>query len=289
MSTRIPRFIITKDEHPETFQVHDTISLSGDNLHHLVHVLRRRIGEEVEVVQENETAAFQGKIVEITTEHANVCLEHKIQLPYQPSVNIVVALSKAAVCDFIVEKSVELGATQISFFLANRSQGAFEGTKRLSRFNRVSQAAIKQSGASTNAPKISCFQTLEEALSALHNNKMAPSADEYRLLCIPSGENILNLLKKEPCHLEALSPESTSLSHKIAKKPAKDISLLEHSKKNAESSLIVGPEGGLTSEEIETSLKYGYLASSLGAKVLRTETAALLALSLVLLFRSQDC
>lgn len=45
--------------------------------------------------------------------------------------------------------------------------------------------------------------------------------------------------------------------------------------------LIIGPEGGLSNDEVELACKYGYLPLSLGPRILRTETAALTALSIL--------
>ena len=54
-------------------------------------------------------------------------------------------------------------------------------------------------------------------------------------------------------------------------------------KKNCSIALCIGPEGGFTKEEVEQSMGEGFLPISLGKRILRTETAAITALSLIMM------
>ena len=161
------------------------------------------------------------------------------------------ALAKAEKMDFVVQKATELGASRIVPLLAERAVVRVDparGSAKAERWRRSAQEAARQCGRS-DVPRVEEPQRWEAFLRGV--------AEE------PGRRGLL------------LDPEETSLRLGAAARGAGRILL------------AVGPEGGFTPQERESALRAGMLAAGLGPRVLRTETAGLAALSVVLHLRGE--
>ena len=161
------------------------------------------------------------------------------------------ALAKAEKMDFVVQKATELGASRIVPLLAERAVVRVDparGSAKAERWRRIAQEAARQCGRS-DVPRVEEPQRWEAFLRGV--------AEE------PGRRGLL------------LDPEETSLRLGAAARGAGRILL------------TVGPEGGFSPRERESALRAGMLAVGLGPRVLRTETAGLAALSVVLHLRGE--
>ena len=223
--------------------------LTGENARHIGYALRMRRGEQIAVCSCG--VDYQCEIAEITSDsvllkilsHEMTCAEPSIQ------VTLFQALPKSDKLEQIIQKTVELGVTEIVPVLTARcvsrmSAGDFQ--KKLPRYQRIAQAAAEQSG-----------RGIIPAVAPLHSLEMA--AERMASLDVP-----LVLYESESVR---------SISFAEVRTGAKTYGL------------TVGSEGGFDPEEIDLLCEKGVQPVWLGPRILRCETAPLTALS-VLMFRT---
>jgi 16S rRNA (uracil1498-N3)-methyltransferase len=224
----------------------EAIELEGEGLHHLIHVLRLSAGDAVEVF-DGKGRAFDGRIEAVTEKRARISLESARALARAGrSIALLQGLPKAAKLEWVLEKGTELGASAFVPVLTERGVvklTADRKTDKLKRWRRIVEQAARQCGRA-DVPTVQDPSPLLEAAGAL-----------------PHGTQLLILDEEE---------EILSLGRALALHP-----------KDAPLALVIGPEGGLTREEVAALVKLGGRSVSLGTLKLRTETAPLAALAII--------
>ena len=228
---------------PEDVTSHG-LTLRGDESKHLVRVLRKNIGDRIFVADGNEMMyeAILAKIGKTETRCTIAAIHHKYNEPLIDVTLAVSILKNPARLDYLVEKTTELGVRTIFPISCERTISHNEKQKRL---EKIALSAMKQCGRSW-LPRIQPLQSLKSLID---------NSSHYQL--------------KFVLH------EKIDSSHTVASelKLHEDIhSLL----------IVVGPEGGFTDEETTYAVHAGFKSISLGTRRLRTETAAVEAVSHVL-------
>jgi len=230
------RIIITE---PLTEQ----FSISGAKAHHLIRVLRIKSGEQFGVVDcAGATAVVEVTEVQVAAVVVRVLCWADAGVEPASQVSLVLALLKNYKLDWIVQKAVELGVSEVALFSACNSvskpaQDAM--LRKLQRLEKIAAAAAEQCGRSIT-PRIIYEPQLINALSKLTGTPA--------IIALHEGETAQSLR-------DCLRHSATS---SIA--------------------LIIGPEGGLTDAELRCGK--GIATARLGPRVLRAETAAVVALTL---------
>ena len=232
----------------------EEIRLYGENFHHLQKVLRGKIGEEI-IISSGETVDYHCRIQGYGEDHAVLFvsfLEEAHEL--RTKVILLQALPKGEKMELIIQKAVELGVSEMipldSENCIVQLKGDKAEKKRL-RWQGISEAAAKQSKRSV-IPAVSPVSTWKEAFSLVKNA-------EIKLIPYENEKGI-GFTKEELLRVEELGQKSGGT---IA--------------------LCIGPEGGFSKEEVEEAKKEGFLPISLGKRILRTETAAIATLSLIMM------
>jgi 16S rRNA (uracil1498-N3)-methyltransferase len=237
----MPRFYC-----PQPLHAGAIVDLPETVAHHL-HVVRHQLGDEL-VLFNGDGGQARARLVEIGKRRASAevtALEPvEAELPYP--VTLAQGLPEgSAKMDWIVEKAVELGVAAIVPLAAQRSVVRLSGEradKRLAHWQAVVVSASEQCGRNRLAG-------------------VAPVQDFNRWIAQPAGPDVTRIL---------LSPRAdASLAAWARVTPA-------HA-----TCLLVGPEGGLSSEEEDAAIAAGALPLSMGPRVLRTETAGLAALAIL--------
>ena len=222
-----------------------TAQLDSDQIHHLIHVLRIRPGETVEVF-DGEGHCFAGLVESQEGGIRIVSLEATEPISESPiRIVLAMALCKGPSFDWILQKSTELGVHQIVPLQTHHSAVQLPESRwntRLERWGRIVQEAARQSGRSVvpvvgHPLQFEVFVTMEEFRNA------------ERLLYYEDSPN----------RWEGIVP-GTSKSKWV---------------------VCVGPEGGWHPTEVECAQKAGFRIRGMGPRVLRTETAALTAVSIL--------
>lgn len=222
----------------------DDVGLTGADAHKIAAVLRLRTGDRIELC--DSTARVFSARLDVREREVRARLDALIaDAPPPDAVRIVVAqgVPKGAKMDYVVEKLVELGVAEIVPLVSERVVADASAAK-LERWNRIARAAAQQCGRS-EIPAIGAPASFAHLLerSAEFDRTIVPWELAERM---PLRERLPDLV-------------------------AGARSLL----------LVVGPEGGFSHDEIEAARSAGAVPVSLGARILRTETAALVLLSIV--------
>lgn len=214
---------------------------------HISKVLRMQPGDKIQIVSDDGVTAI-AEIVSLQADNVVVrCLE-KLAESHEPSVKITLAqgLAKGEKMDFIIQKAVEMGASSIVPVAMEHSVVRLEGAKadkKVERWQKIAEAAAKQSKRDI-IPQVQSVQTMQQMLA---NN---------------------------------------DLQHKIIAYECEDRRGLKTALQSCDNLqellLIIGPEGGISEFELELARKNGAVPVSLGKRILRAETAGVVALSAIL-------
>ena len=218
------------------------VMLSKDDEHHLLHVMRMRVGDEIETVYEGRL--FLSRINQISPLAISVIHEIKNDVELMSDITLLFALTKGDKTDLVLQKATELGVKKVALIESERTVVTFENKdqeKKLARFNKIMKEASEQS----------------------HRLFVPELLGIYKLNNLPTFlYSDLNYVAYEK------DAGGTSSAFKEVEK-GKSITLL------------VGPEGGFSPLEIDNLEKQGFIRTSLGKRILRAETAAIYALSVL--------
>ena len=223
----------------------------------LLHHLRvRRIGEGESIpIFDGAGHTASATLVRLSNKTGELAIQQiQHDTSREPSYGITLAqgLAGGDKMDWVIEKAVETGATAIvplqcerSVIKLTRHSDADRAAKRLLHWQAITQAACEQCERSVLPP----VQAIEDIAAFLSKQ---------------STEGIPGTLKLILC-----TGDYPSLAKTVEALPAQDVTLL------------IGPEGGFAPEEIDSALKAGFQAASLGKRILRTETAGIAAISTI--------
>ncbi|HIE03287.1 MAG TPA: 16S rRNA (uracil(1498)-N(3))-methyltransferase [Candidatus Latescibacteria bacterium] len=221
--------------------------LKEDEVRHM-RVLRLRPGDRIEAV-DGRGRWFLADVEDIGDALATARKVSEVAWVGEPEVRVTlgIGLIKGERFDFLVEKSTELGVHRIFPLLTSRTVRVGVSPSKAERWRRIAKAAMKQCRRSW-LPDVSVPVDLEEALREMEDMELKLVAWE-----------------EERRPLEDVLPEGKVRSV----------------------GLLVGPEGGFREEEVEMAEDIGFVPFSLGPRRLRSETAGILALG-VLLYLSEE-
>lgn len=226
----------------------DEVNIQGADARHLSVVRRARPGDRVTVSDGAGTIA-EVRLTEVGRDRVEgeVVARSSHNKP-APRIVVMQGLARRGKVDIAVQKLVELGVDEIVVFETGRSVPRWRDEKEsreLERWKAIAGEAAKQSHRPW-LPEISGPLPMDEATDRVRRAASAVIAD-------PTTEVSFG---------EALGPADFQESKEIV--------------------VVVGPEGGLSAEEVDLLVSAGGRAGSLGPQVLRTETAAIAAAALAL-------
>ena len=254
------------------------IYIVGDDVNHMKNALRMKVGEQLEVcdsagkvylcridkyLQEGEMTERNLSLSEErqkTKSDVNnkgkdrlavvlkIDEEWQIDTELPSQIYLFQGLPKSDKMELVIQKAVELGVYQIIPVSTNRAVVKLDekkSIKKVSRWNSISESAAKQARRGI-IPKVSEVMTYGEAL------EVAKSLD---LILFP---------------------------YELATDMLNTKEILQNVKSNQKIGVFVGPEGGFEQVEVEKAIKAGALPITLGKRILRTETAAITMLSLLM-------
>lgn len=225
-------------------EVGDRLTMTGSDAHKIAHVLRLVSGDDIEVA--DSAARLYRASLEISGASVVATLREAIAVAGggEAPIDVAQGLPKGAKMDFVVEKATELGARAILPFVSERSIARDVPAAKVERWSRLARAAAAQSGRTIlpSIPPPLTFDALLERFS------------DYDLVLFP-------------WELAPQTPLREILPGKLA--GARGVLL------------VVGPEGGFSHAEAERAADAGALVVSLGREILRTESVALVLLSIL--------
>ena len=218
------------------------VHLSNNDEHHILHVMRMKKGDELEVVSDERV--FLCRIDNTNPLEVNVIHEIENDVELKEDVTLLFALTKGDKIDLVLQKATELGVKKVALITSERTVVNYENKdvdKKLQRFSKIMKEASEQS---------------------------------HRVV-VPTLLGIFDL-KNLPKEVYS------DLNYVAYEKDANDISgAFSGLEKGKSISILIGPEGGLSEQEINRLVAQGFIRTSLGKRILRAETAAIYALSVI--------
>ena len=234
------RFFIPKENIKE-----DTIIINSDDVSHISRVLRLQPGDEITCC-DGSGNDYIVSISEITKKEVICRIISKTKAETEPniSVTLIQGIPKASKMDYIIQKTTELGISEIYPCSLSRCVSKVEGDKKTDRWQKIAQEASKQSGRGI-VPTVHNPINLKQAIEVLKGADIAFVPYECQ----------------EDSFLKPLLTEN------------KDVKTVAY---------LIGPEGGFDKSEIELLEENNIKIVTLGTRILRTETAGEAVLSMVM-------
>ena len=240
---------------PENLTIGATVRLSDNAAAHATRVLRLEISDCI-VLFNGDGNDYACAITSIKKNEVLVIVKTFVKITNESQLNITLlqGISSGDRMDYTIQKAVELGVTAIVAIITTRSVVKLNeerAEKRLAHWQSVVHSACEQSGR-TFVPQVARPITLAQWLATTPSpftgegwgeGKTSPT----RIILNPIGAMRLSELRKPTGNIE----------------------------------LLIGAEGGLSQSEIDTALSQGFQSVVLGARILRTETAALTAIAAI--------
>jgi 16S rRNA (uracil1498-N3)-methyltransferase len=251
---------------PEAQRIGDDVRIEGAVAAQIRRVLRLRPGDQVILFGADEWEyVVRLERVEAAAAHGTVlCRQPPVAEP-RCELTLAMALLKGEKTDWALQKGTELGVSRFLLLHTCRTV-AFPDEQRaagrLQRYERIVREATEQCGR-LRPPEVQGILPFEPALQMLRGGRV--------LILHECAEQRLG-------HL--LSVESAAASARRALCTSGSLAIRSSIGPLAAATLLVGPEGGFTDEEVARAVAHGARPASLGPRILRAETAALAAVAL---------
>lgn len=238
------RFFVTPDQVGE-----DKILIQGSDVNHMKNVLRMRPGEEV-MVSDGNNRQYRCRVEDYPDGEAVLAiLEAGLVDTELPSrIYLFQGLPKQEKMELIVQKAVELGVCQVIPVQTRRcvvKLDAKKAAKKVQRWQQIAESAAKQAGRGY-IPAVSEVMTFQEALA------FSETLD-IRLIPYELADGMEGTRK-----------------------------ILDEIRPGQSVGIFIGPEGGFEKEEVGRAVEAGAMPITLGKRILRTETAGIAVLSILM-------
>ena len=222
-----------------------TVSLEGEEFHHLTNVMRTRVGEKVCLFNGDGNFYF-AEVLQINKKNADIKIERVEVSENEPKINLTVyqALAKGDKMSLVMQKITEIGASTMRLFESTFCD-VKGNTHKQDRLESISISAAKQCGRTSIVNTEGVFTV----------KQMAEQIKEFDAFFV-AYEN-------EDGHTLVDSLSKLSNNHKTI-------------------AIVIGAEGGFSDKEIELLKNNGADVVSLGKRILRTETASIVTAGLIM-------
>lgn len=227
---------------PQSLSLHAQLDLNEDAANHVGRVLRLNVGDQIWLFNGENDNQYLATIIQSTKKSVQVeIVEHQETINESPlKIHLGQAISRGDRMDFVIQKSVELGVDAITPLFSERCGVKLSGERLDKKRQQWQKIAIA-----------ACEQSGRNQVPMIHqpislNDWINQQDDAVKLTLHPRASYRINTL-----------PEP----------------------KVKQIRLLIGPEGGFTDDEVNLSEQAGFIETLLGPRILRTETAALTAIT----------
>jgi 16S rRNA (uracil1498-N3)-methyltransferase len=228
----------------QTMAIGDRIILDSDQSHYVRNVLRLKSGQDIYLFNHSTSADFLATL-SVSSKICQANITSRLDFDHESplKIHLLVGVSSRDHLDWSIQKTTELGVAKISLFNAKHSQSPIKPAqleKKMKHWQAVAIKACEQSQRH-KIPDIQFQTDLNRLLQVIN-------VDDLKLITDFEGQSFQNIQN--------------------GRDPILNITIL------------VGPEGGLSASEINLALQNDFLKLGLGPRVLRTETAATVAVAI---------
>lgn len=247
----MPKFFITNQQIKQ-----EKIHITGSDVNHIQKVLRAKIGNTLDIGNTDTEENYICEIENFQKDEIVCTIKQKIQKQTEPEIKVTVfqGLPKADKMELIIQKSVELGVYDIVPVEMKRSVVKLtekDKSKKQERWQKIAEVAAKQCGRD-RIPRIRPIQNHQTIIQEITN---------YQVVLVAYEKEENHTLRQEIERVKQWQQQNG---------------------KNLTIAIVIGPEGGFAQEEVESLVNYGAKSITLGKRILRTETVALMMLSVLM-------
>lgn len=230
----------------------EIIKILDEDVNHIKNVLRLNIGEKIKICNTENSKNYICEIIEISSKEVTCKIVEEVLGIAEGNVELHIfqGLPKADKMELIIQKGTELGVSEfvpVNFKRSIVKISSKDENKKIDRWNKIAEVAAKQSG--------------RDVVPNVRN--------------IENIKNICNEIKDYDIVLVAYELEENNyIRNELLK--------IKNTKENYKIAVVIGPEGGIDTEEIECFKNAGAKIISLGKRILRTETVALQVSSIIM-------
>lgn len=223
----------------------NTYVITDDDAKHISKSLRMKIGEELTLCSMYKIQ-YECKISEISPDYVKVDVISSSPCENEPSVKVVLfqAMTKGDKMDFIIQKAVELGASEVVPIMTSRCVSRPDektAEKKILRYQKIADNAARQSRRGI-IPSVTPLQSFEQAI------EYSKSLQSRLLFYEGGGQSVSSIIDD----------------------------------KTKSIGVFIGSEGGFSHDEVQQFESNGGVTATLGKRILRAETAPLAALSIIM-------
>ena len=287
----------------------DSVLITGEDFNHLVRVLRARVGDIVEI-SDNDTKRYKTVLAVIKKDEALLQIKRADAITKKSyRVSLFMCLIKKEAMEFAIQKTAEIGVDRITPVLSARTVVGIEGKKtkdKIFRWQQIALSASKQCKrdficeisepidegfidvAGYNLfflPVEDLYQDEGEAFAPELKDTIGSLKDIAKVLIdkgsipavrskyknIASSSGYLNIIKNPEINNNTRIPNNNEVSAGLPNVP----------NPISEIAYIVGPEGGFEKKEVMDLVKKGAIPINFGANILRSETASIYFMSIL--------
>ncbi|UKS30366.1 16S rRNA (uracil(1498)-N(3))-methyltransferase [Paenibacillus sp. HWE-109] len=237
---------------PEQFHLTtQTVTIEGDDAHHLARVMRAEIGDKV-ICSNGVDREVLVRIAELDKGRVTAEIVEELTMDAEAAVQVWIAqsLPKGDKMEVIIQKGTEIGAARFLPFLSDRTIVQYDAkkeAKRSERWQKIAKEAAEQAHRN-RVPQVESVHSWKQLL------QRAKEAD-VAWICYEKEDG----QQLRPAIQQALAQGKLGAGQQVV--------------------IAVGPEGGFTEQEIVQAEEAGFQSVSLGSRILRTETAAMVGLT----------
>ncbi|OOB76782.1 MAG: hypothetical protein BEN19_04070 [Epulopiscium sp. Nuni2H_MBin003] len=239
----MPKYFVNKEN------IHqDIVQITGENFHHIKHVMRYNIDDKL-LVSDGDNTDYYCQIAKVDTETIQATILETIVSDTEPKIDVTLfqPLIKGEKMELVIQKAVELGVSRIIPTYTKRCVVKLDKkvNSKIDRWNKIAEAAAKQSGRG-KVPEVTLPMSFIEALDYAKNN--------ININFIPYENETQSTFKIPTSKI----PTSNSFG------------------------IFIGPEGGFEQNEIDLAMQHNVSVITLGKRILRSETASIVALTIIM-------
>lgn len=223
---------------------HETVEIDANAALHIVKVLRMKKGFQLKLFN-GDGYYYDAELTLVDRRNVHASISSRVACESESllDTHLAIVMSRGDRMDYAIQKATELGVNRITPLTSERCEVKLDDEREDKRIKRWQQVAIS-----------ACEQCGRASIPCINP---VVSLDQFLSEPQTPGELSLVLHHRDTQDLTSIQPAPSKVN------------------------LLVGPEGGLTAEEIDRAKQQGFKACTLGPRVFRTETAPVAALAVI--------
>ena len=261
---------------PNSLKVGSTVPLTEEIFHHWCKVLRASIGEQ-SLFFDGQGGEYTVTLTDITKKQALVTINdfNPINRALPFTVNIALVMSRGERMDYAIQKATELGVSSIQLLTSQHGEVRLkvdQTDKKLAHWQQVAVSACEQCGLNI-VPTLLAPKSFSDWIGELAGMPTSTNVTKL-ILAVPPDD--IERSDVEHNDIEPITPYTPYPN------PLPQITNQFRQCSLAQFWLLIGAEGGFSEQEITQAIERGFMPWQIGERVLRTETAPVVALSSLL-------